>query len=61
MTRPAQTKPVTIRFTARAYERVRACLFRDENEAMCFLFAHVIDTPNRRIFLVDYVVQLDST
>lgn len=28
---------------------------------MCFLFAHVIDTPNRRIFLVDYVVQLDST
>lgn len=60
MTKHAPTKPVTIRFTARAYERVRANLLKDENEAMCFLFAHVVESAKRRIFLVDYVVQLDE-
>lgn len=59
MLRLHKPKPVTIRFTARAYERVHKHLLRDKNEEACFLFAHVSDSPNRRIFLVDYVVTLD--
>lgn len=59
MLRFPKPKPVTIRFTQRAYERVRKHLLRDENEEACFLFAHVCESPTRRIFLVDCVVTLD--
>jgi hypothetical protein len=59
MARPPLTKPVTIRFTGRTYERMHKHLLRDENEEFCFLFAHVVENPKRRIFLVDKMVNLD--
>jgi hypothetical protein len=34
-------------------------MLRDENEEACFLFAHVAESPKRRLFLVDYMVTLD--
>ncbi|MGI0035607.1 MAG: ThiF family adenylyltransferase [Nitrososphaera sp.] len=58
MAKPYPDKPVTIRFTKRAYEKTRAYLFRDERESVSFLFAHVQETRERRIFLVDYVATL---
>jgi hypothetical protein len=54
-------QPVTIRFTARCFERVLKHLLRDEFEEICFLFCHVVETqsPARVIFLADYVVTLN--
>jgi molybdopterin-synthase adenylyltransferase len=61
MAKSPKRKPVTIRFTARCFERVRKHLLRDEFEEICFLFCHVVETqsPSRLIFLADYVVTLD--
>ncbi|MGH8651190.1 MAG: ThiF family adenylyltransferase [Burkholderiales bacterium] len=63
MNKPTHPKKVIIRFTARAYERVRRLLLKDENEQMCFVFAHVVETPtpNRLVFLCDYVLQLHDS
>jgi molybdopterin/thiamine biosynthesis adenylyltransferase len=52
-------KPVTTRFTNRAFERVRKHLLKDADEEICFLFAHVVESPTRLVYLVDYVVTLD--
>jgi molybdopterin/thiamine biosynthesis adenylyltransferase len=60
MAKPPTPKPVTIRFTARAYERVRKHLLKDQDEEFCFLFSHVVETPKRLIFLVDHVVTFTS-
>jgi ThiF family protein len=59
MARSPSEKAITIRFTQRAYERVLKHLLKDEDEEMCFLFAHVGESQSRRIFLVDHVVILD--
>jgi hypothetical protein len=59
MAKPPVTKPVTIRFTRRAYEQVRKHLLKDDLEEMCYLFAHVVENTKRRIFLVDHVLRLD--
>jgi hypothetical protein len=56
MAKSPKTKPVTIRFTKRCYERVRKHLLKDQDEELCFLFSHVVETPKRRIFLVDHEV-----
>lgn len=61
MGKPANPKPVTVRFTKRCYERVRSCLFKDEFEAMCFVFCHVGENAKRRLFLADYCVELDDS
>jgi hypothetical protein len=52
---------VTIRFTGRAFERVRKHLFKDDLEELCFLFCQVVESPTRLIFLANYVVTLDPT
>ena len=56
MPRSPYEKAITIRFTARAYGRALSHLLRDEYEELCFLFAQVVETPKRLIFLVDHVV-----
>jgi hypothetical protein len=50
---------VTIRFTNRSFEQMRKHLLKDEEEEICFLFCHVVETPTRLIFLADHVVILD--
>jgi molybdopterin-synthase adenylyltransferase len=59
MAKLPKPKPVTIRFTGRAFERVRKHLLRDADEEVCFLFCHVLETPTRPIFLADHVLTLD--
>jgi hypothetical protein len=61
MDRLIKPKPITIRFTSRAFERVRKHLLRDDLEEACFLFCHVVETQTRLIFLADYVVILDPS
>lgn len=59
MTEPSCAKPVTVRFTSRAYDRAREHLLKDARERLCFLFADVVESSTRLIFLVDYVLVLD--
>jgi hypothetical protein len=61
MDRLIKPKPIAIRFTSRAFERVRKHLLRDDLEEACFLFCHVVETQTRLIFLADYVVILDPS
>jgi ThiF family protein len=56
MAKSPKPKPVTIRFTKRCYGRVRKHLLKDQDEELCFLFAHVVETSKRLIFLVDHAV-----
>lgn len=63
MPRPAPDKTVTIRFTKRADDKTIAALFKDENgsEQVCFLFANVLETRERKVFLIDHVVTLHES
>jgi ThiF family len=56
MPRSPSEKPVIIRLTKRCYGRILKHLLKDQHEELCFLFAHVVETPQRFIFLVDHEV-----